>query len=129
MWNFFKYILFFKEIRWATFMGTHWGKKTGISTLEILTNQKFFENLKSAFWFILTWFNSCNNTLFTRMTLTLHKSQLHCSCVMQRWACSSLMSTFSSADSRCETLFYCCSLLRNNIMATNLQRFTSCYDN
>jgi len=48
------------------------------------------------------------------MALTLHKSQLHCSCVMQWWACSSLMSTLSPADSRCETcdasaLFYCIS--------------------
>jgi len=41
------------------------------------------------------------------------------------------MSTLSPADSRCETwsaLFYCCSLLLNNNMATNLQRFTSSYD-
>jgi len=56
-------------------------------------------------------FHSCDNTLFVGMALTLHKSQLHCSGVMQRWACGSLMST-PPADSRYETcdagaLFYC----------------------
>jgi len=66
------------------------------------------------------------------MAPTRHKSQLHCSGVMQWWACSSLVSTPSSADSNvtklASALFYCCSLLRNNKMATNLQRFTSSYD-
>jgi len=36
----------------------------------------------------INWFNSCNNTSFTGMTLTLHKSQVHCSGVMQWWACN-----------------------------------------
>jgi len=44
-------------------------------------------------------FNSCNKTLFTGMALTLHKNLLHCSGVMQWWACSSLMTTASSAES------------------------------
>jgi len=39
------------------------------------------------------------------------------------------MSTLSSADSQvtklASALLYCCSLLRNNNMATNLQRFIS----
>jgi len=46
-------------------------------------------------------------------------------------ACSSLRSTPSSADSNvtklASALFYCCSLLGNNNMATNFQRFTSSY--
>jgi len=31
-------------------------------------------------------FNSCNDSIFAGMTLTLHKSQVHCSVVMQCWA-------------------------------------------
>jgi len=66
------------------------------------------------------------------MKLTLHKSQVHCSSMMQWWACSSLRSTQTSANSNvtklASTLFYCCSMLGNNNMATNLQRFTSRYD-
>jgi len=42
----------------------------------------------------INWFISCNNSLlFAGTTLTRHKSQNHCSGVMQCWACSSLMST------------------------------------
>jgi len=35
-------------------------------------------------------FNSCNNTSFIGMALALHQSQLHCSGVVQWWACGSL---------------------------------------
>jgi len=41
---------------------------------------------------VSNWFNSCNDSLFAGMTLSLHKSQVHCPDVMQWWACSSLMS-------------------------------------
>jgi len=70
------------------------------------------------------------------LTLTLHKSQLHYSGpeysgLMQWWVCSSFMTTPSSADSNITklaiALFYCCSLLHNNNMATNLQRFTNAF--
>jgi len=37
------------------------------------------------------WINSCNGNSFADMTLTLHKSQVHCFGNMQLWACSSLM--------------------------------------
>ena len=37
-------------------------------------------------------FISCNDSLLAGTTLTLRKSQAQCSGVMQRWACSSLMS-------------------------------------
>jgi len=40
----------------------------------------------------IKWFISCNNSLFSGTTLTLQKSQVHFSGVMQCWACSSLMS-------------------------------------
>jgi len=48
------------------------------------------------------------------MTLTLHKIQVHCSGVMQWWACSSLISAFSyrvrlrKLRADCSTVsFYC----------------------
>jgi len=62
----------------------------------------------------INWFNSCKNTLFTGMALTLHKSQLHYSGVMQWRACSSLMSTPSFAltlrnlRAHCSTVVLCC---------------------
>ena len=40
----------------------------------------------------INWFISCYNILFAGMTLTRHKSKVHCPGVMQCWACSSLMS-------------------------------------
>jgi len=61
------------------------------------------------------------------MKLTLHKSQVHSYSIMQWWACSSFMSPPLPAEAGCKVtsgLFYCWSLLRNNNMATNLQRFT-----
>jgi len=64
------------------------------------------------------------------MKLTLHKSQVHSYSVMQWWACNSLMSPPLPAEAGCGTasgLPYCWSLLRNNNMATNLQRFTLHY--
>jgi len=34
-------------------------------------------------------FNSCNDSLFSGMTLTLHKSQIYCSGIMTIWAVKS----------------------------------------
>jgi len=63
---------------------------------------------------------------FACMKHTLHKSQVHSYSVMQWWVSSSLMSPLP-AEVACESrerIFYCWSSLRNNNMATNLQRFT-----
>jgi len=67
---------------------------------------------------------------FATMTLTMHKSQVHCSGVMQWWACSWLMSVPLPGEAGRQTcgLFYCLSLLCNNNMATNLLMLTSSYD-
>jgi len=40
---------------------------------------------------------------FASITLTLHKSQVHCSDVMQWWACSSLISAPLPAEAGCKT--------------------------
>jgi len=75
----------------------------------------------------INWFNSCNVSLCTSMTLTLHASQVHCFGVMHWWACRSLLSAHMQRQvvKLSSGLFYCRSLLRNNNMATSLQRFTS----
>jgi len=88
----------FQEIRWTTFTGV----RRAFSHLEIgAKNPKMLENLKSASRFRLIYLILAI-TLYLP-ALTLHKSQLHCSGVMQWRACSSLMSTPSPADSHCET--------------------------
>jgi len=46
----------------------------------------------------LDWFISCNDTLFADTRLTLHKSQVHFSGVMQWRACSSLICTALPAE-------------------------------
>ena len=77
------------------------------------------------------WFNSCNDSLFAGMTLALHKSQLHCSGVMQWWAAvhaCRLICLLRQVAKLARRSFGCSSLLRNNYMATNLQMFTSSYD-
>ena len=62
------------------------------------------------------------------MTLTVHKSHVHCFGIMQWWACSSLnplLCLQRQIAKLVSALFYYWPLLRNNNMATNLQRFTS----
>jgi len=68
---------------------------------------------------------------FAGMKLTLHKSQVHSYSVMQWWACCSSLCRFLCLQRRvakvASGLFCCWSLLRNNTVATNLQRFTLYY--
>jgi len=64
------------------------------------------------------------------MKLTLHKSQVRSYSVMQ-WKLAVHSSPFLCLQrwvaNVASGLFYCLSSLRNNIMATNLQRFTLYY--
>ena len=81
---------------------------------------------------LISWVNSCNDSLFADMTLTLHNSQVHCFSNMQLWACSSLNPLHClqrQAAKLGSELFYYWPLLRNNNMATNLRRYTWSYDN
>ena len=67
---------------------------------------------------------------FASMKLTLLKSQVHSYGVVQWWACSSLMSPPLPVEAGTKVasgLFYCWSLLRDNNMATILQRLTLYY--
>jgi len=75
-------------------------------------------------------FDFCYDSLFASITLTLHKRQVHCSGVMRWLVCSSRMRPLLPAKAGTKVangLFYCWSLLRNNNMATNVPRLTSCY--
>jgi len=60
------------------------------------------------------------------MTLTLHKNQVHCSGFIQlavhSWPLLCLQREVAKLVSG---FFYCCYLLLNNNMATNLQSFAS----
>jgi len=74
---------------------------------------------------LISWVNSCNDSLFADMILTLHKSQIHCFDNMQLWACSSinpLLCLQRQVSKLASELFYYWSLLRDNNMATNLRR-------
>ena len=51
----------------------------------------------------ITSFNSCIDSLFAIMTLTLQNSQVHYSGFMQWWICSSFMSARFPAEASCET--------------------------
>ena len=69
------------------------------------------------------WFNSCIGSLFACMTLTLYKSKIHYSGLMQWCVCSSIMSILllqRQVAKLASVLFHRWSLLRNNHMATNL---------
>jgi len=62
--------------------------------LEIgIKNQIFREKPEVGILIPINWFDSCNHRLFAGVTLILHKSQVHCSDVMQWWPCGSLMSS------------------------------------
>ena len=81
---------------------------------------------------LIDWLHSCNHSSFVGTTLTLHKSQVHCSGVMQWWVCS------SSSPALClqrwvaklaRGLFCCWSLLGNTEIARNFQRFAQWFSN
>jgi len=118
-------------IAWAS-LGQ--GRQNGhLPTAWKLRNQIFMDKPEVSILIPINWFESCNDSFFAGMKLTLHKSQVDSCSVMQWWVCSSLMSPPLPAEASCECsnvasgLYYCWSLLRNNNMATNLQRFSLCY--
>jgi len=63
---------------------------------------------------LISWVNSCNDSLFADMILTLRKSQVHCFDNMQLWACSSLNPLVclerqvSKLAVNCSTIGLCC---------------------
>jgi len=61
------------------------------------------------------------------MTLTLHKTQVQYSGVIQWWACRPLICLQRQVAKLASGLFYCWSSLCNNSMATNLLMFASSY--
>ena len=72
--------------------------------LEIgIRNQIFLEKPEVGILIPINWFDSCNDSFFASMKLTLHKSQVHSYSVMQWWTCSSLMSPPLLAEVGCES--------------------------
>jgi len=53
-------------------------------------------------WILNNWVNSCNDNLFADMTLTLHKSQVHCFGNMQLWALQFTKSASLPAEAGCD---------------------------
>jgi len=74
---------------------------------------------------LISWGNSCNDTLFVDTTLTLHKTRVPCPGNMQLWACSSLnplLCLQRHVAKLGSELFYYWPLLRNNNMATKTSK-------
>ena len=85
-------------------MGVHRGRQyRHLPPLEIGSQNKKFQKTEVSNITPVTWFNSCNDSLFAVVTFTLHKSQDHWSGVMQWRDCSSLMSAPLPAEAGCET--------------------------
>jgi len=95
-----------------------------------LRTKYFWKKTEVGILIPINWFDSCNDSCFAGMKLTLHKSQVH-----SYRLCSDMSLQFNHAPplpaeavaKDASGLFYCWSLLRNNTMATNLQKFTLYY--
>jgi len=81
---------------------------------------------------LISWVNSCNDSLFADMTLTLHKSQVHCFGNMQLWACSSIRffacrGRLRNSRTNCSTIDLCCvTIKRQQIFEDALQVMAAC---
>jgi len=85
-------------------MGVRRGAKRAFATLEIgINNQIFLEKPEVGILIPINWFDSCNDSIFAGMKLTLHKRQVHSHSVMQWWAGNSLMFPPSPAEAGCES--------------------------
>jgi len=129
-WN---YYIGRRNVTLASVIPTPWtsaggAKRAFALPLEIGTKkEKFLENVKSAVQFLSVGLILAV-TVFADMTLTLHKSQVHCFANMQLWACRSLNSLLClqrQVAKLARDLFYHWPLLRNNNMGSNLRRCTS----
>ena len=70
--------------RWEAKRAFAPGLKIGIK------NEIFLEKPEVGILIPINWFDSCNDSFFAGMKLTLHKSQVHSYSVMQWRVCSSL---------------------------------------
>jgi len=103
-------------------------KRAFVLRLEIgIGNQIFLEKPEVGILIPNNWFDSCNDSFFACMKLTLHKSQVH-SCSDELAVHSCPLLCLQRWVAKVASGFFCCwSLLRNNNTATNLQRFTLYY--
>jgi len=87
-----------------TFSLSRGAHRSLLPRLEIgIKNQIFLEKPEVGILIPINWFDSCNNSFFPGMKLTLNNSQVHSYSLMQWWACSSLMSPPLSAEVGCES--------------------------
>jgi len=63
------------------------GKRPSAPSWKLGLRSKIFHKPEVSNLIPIYLFNSCNDILFTGITLALHTSQVHCSGVMQWWAC------------------------------------------
>jgi len=78
--------------------------KRTFSPLEIGSKKhKYLENGVFRSLILNDWVNSCNDSLFADMTLTLHKSQVRCFGNVQLWALQFTNSASLPAEAGCET--------------------------
>jgi len=85
-------------------MGVRRGENGHLSLLEIgIKNQIFLEKPEVGILIPVNWFDSCNDSCFAGLKLTLHKSQVHSYIVMQWWVCSSLMSPSLPEEVCCQS--------------------------
>jgi len=112
-------------------MGVHRRGKTSIFPLEIeIKNQIFLEKPEVRILIPINWFDSCNgsflpvwNSHCTRVRFT---DIVSCSGELAVHSCPLLC--LQRLVAKVESGLFCCwSLLRNNNMATNLQKFTLYY--
>ena len=116
-----------KSLRNPALNSNHSKCKTSIFPLEIGIKNPNFCKYKGSRLDPITWFNFCNESLFSGMTLTTQQpdSLFWCHAV-----CSSFMSAPLPAKGSCRTCELIVLLLSfnaDNNMATNLQRFASSY--
>jgi len=83
-------------------MGVRRGENGHSPLWKLGPRTKNFRKPEDSNFIQITWFNSCNDSLFSGITLILHKSQVHWSGVMQWWACSSHMSSHLPTEAGCK---------------------------
>jgi len=110
-------------------MGVHSGgqKRAFASPWKLGLRTKIFNKSEGSRLDLITWFNFCNNSLFSGMILTAQQpgSLFWCHAVCSS-LCPLLCLQRKVAKLACR-LFCSCPSLGNNNMAINLQRFATCY--
>jgi len=141
-WNFFKDILFFKEIRQAAFI-LSWASAGGVKRAFALPgswikNQKFLGNLKLASWFRLidsilaitlylpVWHSHCTRARFTAPVWCSDELAVHsCPLRLQTQTLRNLRAHCSTVDLCCVTISWQ-RIFKGSLQVTIVMRFSAC---